>query len=359
MSVSLLLACSVMGHAETVTRKEAQRLAQTFFNEMYGRVMSAPAFAYGGKDLTTDRLFTPFYIFNHPAGGYVVIAADNKAYPILAYSREGAFAQDKMDASLKEWLRNVARNIELVRYDSRVPYEAISQWIDLNATVHKTLHADLRVAPARYTAEQARQAIEASLDRGEDAALMSDVYTPEQWADEIARQLQHDGQTPIAVLKGADAYTATIDGVAGDYFAIRFGQGQQMLCRLLPTETLSFGEYALLGTPSYSEPTPEAERPFAFFEQEIAPMAVADSGITLTPDHPVTDHIGDGHFMITLPLADVDHAEVYSLSGRPVQTRKYGATRSAAIDLTAQPHGFYVALLTDAEGRTYGFKLMR
>lgn len=355
----VMLGSAFLCGAETVSRKEAQRLAQTFFNEMYGRVMSAPAFAYGGKDLTTDRLFTPFYVFNHPAGGYVVIAADNKAFPILAYSREGAFNNDRIDPALKEWLRSAALQIEAVRYDSDIPYEAIDEWHDLNATVYNTLHSDLRIAPARYTAAEAREAVELSLEQGDDMAMTSDVYTPAQWADEIAVQLQREGQTPIAVMKGGEAYTATVDGVAGKYFALRFGEGAQILCRLFPTEIFSAGQYALLGTPSYTEPEPEAERPFAFFEQEIAPMAVADSGITLTPDHPVTDHIGDGHFMITLPLADVESAAVYSLSGRPVQTRKYGATRSAAIDLTAQPHGFYVALLTDADGRTYGFKLMR
>ena len=50
------------GKAETVSQKEASRLAGLFFNAANGRVMSAPKLVYNAKKLPTDRLFSPFYL---------------------------------------------------------------------------------------------------------------------------------------------------------------------------------------------------------------------------------------------------------------------------------------------------------
>ena len=69
--------------AETVSQKHASKIAETFFNTAYGIHVAAPKFAWNGRQLTTDRLFTPFYIYNHPRGGFVIISAENKAFPVL------------------------------------------------------------------------------------------------------------------------------------------------------------------------------------------------------------------------------------------------------------------------------------
>ena len=45
---------------ETVSQKEALRLAQTFFNAANGQVMGKPNLVYNGKHLTTDKLFLHF-----------------------------------------------------------------------------------------------------------------------------------------------------------------------------------------------------------------------------------------------------------------------------------------------------------
>ena len=73
--------------AEVVPQKQAMQLAQNFFNTMYGTVTGRPKLVWNGRELTTNRLFTPFYTYNSPKGGYVTISADSKAYPVLSYSR--------------------------------------------------------------------------------------------------------------------------------------------------------------------------------------------------------------------------------------------------------------------------------
>ncbi len=115
-------------HAETIGQKEAKAMAQKFFNESRNFVTPPVSYVYNGKDLTTQRLFTPFYIFNSPSGGFVVVSAENKAFPILAYSLKGSFDKDKMTPMVRSILSDFSRDIEMIRYDSRIPSDAIEQW---------------------------------------------------------------------------------------------------------------------------------------------------------------------------------------------------------------------------------------
>ena len=80
-----VLGGTVSAHAETVSQRQAKHIAQQFFNAAYGRVMGEPKLVYNGRRLTTNSLFPPFYVYNLQAGGFVVISAENKAFPILGY----------------------------------------------------------------------------------------------------------------------------------------------------------------------------------------------------------------------------------------------------------------------------------
>ena len=107
--------------AEVVPQKQAMQLAQNFFNTMYGTVTGRPKLVWNGRELTTNRLFTPFYTYNSPKGGYVTISADSKAYPVLSYSRTNTFDKAKLGDDERDQFQRYAREIELIRYDSRIP----------------------------------------------------------------------------------------------------------------------------------------------------------------------------------------------------------------------------------------------
>lgn len=131
----MMAVCALVGAdghplcAETVGQKEAKSMAQKFFNESKNYVTPPVDYVYNGKDLTTQRLFTPFYVFNSPSGGFVIVSAENKAFPILGYSLTEKFSKDKMSPMVRSILSDFSRDIEMIRYDSRVPDDAFSQWI--------------------------------------------------------------------------------------------------------------------------------------------------------------------------------------------------------------------------------------
>ncbi len=124
----MMLSGALSLHAETIGQKEAKSMAQKFFNETKNYVTPPVSYVYNGKDLTTQRLFTPFYVFNSPSGGFVVVSAENKAFPILAYSLKETFDKDKMTPMVRSILSDFSRDVELIRYDSRIPSDAIEQW---------------------------------------------------------------------------------------------------------------------------------------------------------------------------------------------------------------------------------------
>ncbi|MDE6193204.1 MAG: Spi family protease inhibitor [Muribaculaceae bacterium] len=126
-------------HAETIGQKEAKAMAQKFFNESRNYVTPPVTYVYNGKDLTTQRLFTPFYVFNSPSGGFVVVSAENKAFPILAYSLKENFDKDRISPMTREILSDFSRDIELIRYDSRIPSDAMEQWISYPEVVFDML----------------------------------------------------------------------------------------------------------------------------------------------------------------------------------------------------------------------------
>lgn len=125
---------------ETVSRKEAEQIAMNFFNAVGKDSMSKPTLVYNGRNLTTDRLFPPFYVFNASTGGFVVISSDNKAFPILAYDKIEKFDINSLDSVSTSLLKRYAKEIEFIKYDPRIPYDAIEEWLDVDSGIDGILN---------------------------------------------------------------------------------------------------------------------------------------------------------------------------------------------------------------------------
>lgn len=138
--LSILLLYLPHIYAETVSWKEATKIAELFFNAHNRQIVSKPNLVYNGKEFTTDRLFSPFYVFNHPKGGFVIVAAENKAMPILGYSLTSEFDPESLDSVARKILSEYARDIEYIRYDGRQPNEAIKAWTDLPEFIDNSLN---------------------------------------------------------------------------------------------------------------------------------------------------------------------------------------------------------------------------
>ncbi len=133
---SLLLAFLVINitFAEPVTPEKASEIALTFFKYQTKSksVDIKNIFSSDFKNVTT------FYTINFVDGGFVIISADDRIEPILAYSTDG-YAPEKIENSeISLWLKNYSEQIEFaVKNNSFFP-SAKKQWKKIETGTYKT-----------------------------------------------------------------------------------------------------------------------------------------------------------------------------------------------------------------------------
>lgn len=350
--------------AETVTQPQAKAIASQFFNAANGQYMVEPTMVYNGRKLTTQRLFVPFYVYNHPSGGYVIISAENKAFPILAYSTSGKFDANAVSDDTKSILTSYARDIELIRYDDRVPYEAIAACGDLPHYIDNLLNARTDKYNVKYTSSEAEDMI-ARLDGDPDNDdQLSEIYSPSQWSEMVADELTRNGNVALGFDNGKDISAVTVTGRKGDYFIVNADVPDGSYFRLFATEYLSDGQLAVLSNPIGLPEVQQEETPFRFYDDFIAETkaaeqqrqrAIEEAGMVTEP---VLHTHGSGFYTVDLP-EEAALVRLYNLGGAMVRQYTYKNTTSPHFELIAEPTGFYLALIVCKSGRTYGVKLVR
>ena len=81
---------------------------------------------------TTESGANALYVFNFD-GGYIIVAADDVAQPILAYGEEGNFDADNIADGLAYYLRFYARQIEYaVENQMTATSDVAEQWEQLS-----------------------------------------------------------------------------------------------------------------------------------------------------------------------------------------------------------------------------------
>lgn len=67
------------------------------------------------------------YVFEAEQGGYVIASADERAYPVLGYSEDGAFSTDSMNCCMKYILEEYSRQITEAREKNLPRYEQAAE----------------------------------------------------------------------------------------------------------------------------------------------------------------------------------------------------------------------------------------
>lgn len=302
-SIAFLLA-PVTSLAENVTQKEASKIAETFFNASYGEVMTSPKLSWNGRQLTTDRLFSPFYVYNHPKGGFVIIAADSKAYPILGYSKTGKFDREKLTDNEMELLKKYAHEIELIRYDSRVPERAVAAWQNIPLYINKMLNNPYDTPEFEALNNEQRDNLE-EIDRRNSAIMMPaaiefDLYNPENFRN------------------------YTLDDV------------------LVETEEIPFRFYEEFLEEIKSE--------------EESRLAALDE--IISPTRPTIVQSGGAHYTIRYP-EQIKLVRIYDMNGARRLEKYFKNTDTVNLDISALPSGFYAMMALSDNGKIYGMKLFR
>lgn len=294
-------------HAETVTQSQARSLAAKFFNTAYGEVVPEPKLIWNGRQFTTDRLFSPFYIFNSDRNGYVIISGDNKAYPVLGYSLKRKFDRAAMTEEEKEFLQNYAREIEIIRYDSRMPVNAMTAWQNIPEYITKMINSPyLDNETYGDMSEYDRDKLE-RVDRLGSQILMPSavefkVYDPRKYRD------------------------IELDDVTEE----------------------KENEYV----------------PFSFYDEFIKELKREENErarnyeLVIAPDKPIVKGFGSGSYQIDFP-EKMSLVRLYSLDGLQVNERYFKDTQTVFLNFEGEASGYYVAMALSETGKVYGLKLVR
>ena len=349
--------------AEFVSQREAKKIAETFFNAAYGYKLPTPEFVYNGRRLTTDRLFSPFYIYNCKEGGYVIISADNKAFPILSYDLSMKFDAENIGDDMKAILSMYARHIEYIRFDSNLPEKAIKAWQNLPMHIYSILTSPEN----NFEAYHNRQAtIDAFTDiiETDDVSSVSSIYYPDQWTEMLHDEIIKSKNIAIGIINDEIITPIFIRGFKGDMFRLTIDNHNSGHFRLFATEIISDGQVAVFSSTTQTEEPIFEESPFNFYDTFIAQMraereaqqtAIENTGIITEP---LVQRLGGGHYTITI-AEQIERVRVYSLNGSTVYQAKYNGTNCAAINIAHRPNGFYFAVVFSTTGKTYNIKLFR
>ena len=80
---------------------------------------------YGAVKLAVvESPFADIYVFNADGGGFVIVAADDCARPILGYSLTGSFRVEQMPANVRSWLK-LMKKIRLMQMMTRIILQSV------------------------------------------------------------------------------------------------------------------------------------------------------------------------------------------------------------------------------------------
>lgn len=138
----LLLAAAVLmlgtAVAAPVNPKRAAALAQSFFFSQTG-AKSGNLLA----DVPTEWQYSGIYLFKGANGGFVLVAADDVARPILGYSATGTLDPNDMPPALRQWLQAYQREIEEIQNAQQsVPFTQHSEWYALEQGISPKDYTD-------------------------------------------------------------------------------------------------------------------------------------------------------------------------------------------------------------------------
>ena len=136
LSVILMTLC-LFSFGKHVGQNDALKVANNFYESIIGKDGSSQELQL---DYSKQPLYNNFYIFKNDEG-FVIVSADDRTIPILAYSTEGTFESESIPENLAYWLSGYEQAIQAIIDEQAEPSEEIvRQWQEMlegNLPQHK------------------------------------------------------------------------------------------------------------------------------------------------------------------------------------------------------------------------------
>lgn len=119
------LTVAITGAASPLTPQEAlERLQQDLPLKVRSVKVASQIPVYTAKSQNGNP---SAYVFNKADGGYLILGADDIAFPVLAYSDQGKISENDIPDAMKWWLSEYSRQIEFANSNNAVKAPGMAQ----------------------------------------------------------------------------------------------------------------------------------------------------------------------------------------------------------------------------------------
>ena len=109
----IMVLASIQAWGNPIDWNQAERLATQFAQSDVSQIGDVHWNRVTRNGVIAGNGNAPLYVFNRADGnGFVIVAGDDAAIPILGYSTEGTFSFDNMPGNLRQWLSLSERYVE-------------------------------------------------------------------------------------------------------------------------------------------------------------------------------------------------------------------------------------------------------
>jgi hypothetical protein len=133
--VSLLLLSGIAVHAGKVDIKDARVAGKNFYYERINQYQDVPfnTIAISGELTESENGLPLYYIFNfNNDKGYILVSADDAAWPVIGYAFTGSFIPDNLPENLAFWMEHYKDQIRAISAESMpAEPETTSEWARL------------------------------------------------------------------------------------------------------------------------------------------------------------------------------------------------------------------------------------
>ncbi len=129
--INIVVFSSVYSYSDPVSLEKAKTVAENFYSSQYFRTYgNYPKYHAFTINPVTYKNVTSYWVCTFSKGGFVIVAADDNAFPIIGYSFDSEFDIDNVPESAKEWLSNISISIEKYKTNSTNFKNVWSQYFD-------------------------------------------------------------------------------------------------------------------------------------------------------------------------------------------------------------------------------------
>lgn len=117
--------------AKDITVEQAKQMADSFWQSSHASRSSKPSLvlAFNSERLATrsSSISPAYYVFNNSNGpGFVIVAGDDIAMPILGYSFENEASATNLPVNMKMWLNHIREDVNKARNNNIKAVEAVT-----------------------------------------------------------------------------------------------------------------------------------------------------------------------------------------------------------------------------------------